>query len=68
MTHRLEHGVAVTMTQWSGTYDADQPIPWHRLSDEASVLAFGTLPPVVPPPGSFSAVGSVIRYTPTACS
>lgn len=34
------HGVAVTLTQWSGTYNADHSIPWRLLTDEASVLAF----------------------------
>src|SRR5262245_23694754 len=24
-----KHGVVVTMTQWSGTYNADQPLPWQ---------------------------------------
>ncbi|MFO0992126.1 MAG: DUF1194 domain-containing protein [Hyphomicrobiales bacterium] len=43
-----KYGVAVTMTQWSGTYDADQPIPWHRLTDEASALALADMISVVP--------------------
>jgi hypothetical protein len=34
------HGVAVTMTQWSGTYNGDHSIPWRLLTDEASVEAF----------------------------
>jgi hypothetical protein len=34
------HGVAVTLTQWSGTYNGDHSIPWRLLTDEASVEAF----------------------------
>ena len=38
-----KHGVAVTMTHWSGTYEADQPVPWQLLTDETSVLAFAEM-------------------------
>jgi hypothetical protein len=35
-----ENGIAVVMTQWSGTYRAEVPLPWRRLDDQASVLAY----------------------------
>ena len=59
-----KHGVAVTMTQWSGTYDADQPLPWHRLTDEASVLAFAELLNAVPrrAMSNFTGIGHAIAF------
>jgi hypothetical protein len=59
-----KHGVAVTMTQWSGTYDADQPLPWHRLTDQASVLAFAELLNAVPrrAMSNFTGIGHAIAF------
>lgn len=35
-----EHGVAVVMTQWSGTYRAEVPLDWRLLRDRASVAIY----------------------------
>jgi len=59
-----KHGVAVTMTQWSGTYDADQPIPWQLLTDETSSLAFSEMIDAAPRRAlsNFTALGHAIRF------
>jgi hypothetical protein len=35
-----EHGVAVVMTQWSGTYRAEVPLEWRVLRKRENVLAY----------------------------
>lgn len=59
-----DHGVAVTMTQWTGTFEAAQPLPWRLLNDEASVLAFATAVAVVPRSefGNFTGLGHAITF------
>jgi hypothetical protein len=59
-----KYGVAVTMTQWSGTYDAEQPLPWHLLTDEASALAFSEMVAAVPrrAMSNFTGIGHAINF------
>ncbi len=59
-----KYGVAVTMTQWSGTYNADQPLPWYLLTDEASVLAFSEMVAAVPrrAMSNYTAIGYAIAF------
>jgi len=59
-----KHGVAVTMTHWSGTYRAEQPVPWHLLTDEASIVAFAQLVDAAPREAlsNYTAVGHAIAF------
>jgi hypothetical protein len=59
-----DHGVAVTMTQWTGTFEAAQPLPWQLLTDEASVLAFATAVGATPRSefGNFTGIGHAIIF------
>lgn len=59
-----KHGVAVTMTHWSGTFEADQPVPWQHLTDEASALAFSEMIDTAPRRAlsNFTALGHAIGF------
>jgi Ca-activated chloride channel homolog len=59
-----DHGVAVTMTQWTGTYESAQPLPWRLLTDEASVQAFAAAVASVPRSdfGNFTGLGYAIAF------
>jgi len=59
-----DHGIAVTMTQWTGTFEAAQPLPWRWLTDEASVLAFATAIASLPRSefGNFTGIGHAIAF------
>jgi Protein of unknown function (DUF1194) len=59
------HGVAVTITQWTGTYEAAQPIPWRVLRDEADTLAFGEILAATPRQefGNYTGLGNAIAYS-----
>jgi Ca-activated chloride channel homolog len=59
-----DHGIAVTMTQWTGTFEAAQPLPWRVLTDEASVLAFATAVASAPRSefGNFTGIGHAITF------
>lgn len=59
-----DHGVAVTMTQWTGTFEAAQPLPWQLLTDDASVIAFATAVASTPRSefGNFTGLGHAILF------
>ena len=59
-----ERGVALTMTQWSGTYLSNQPLAWRLLTDAASVEA--TADEIERTPrsefGNFTSIGHAINF------
>lgn len=59
-----EHGVALTMTQWSGTYNSNQPLPWQRVSDATSIMALADEIERKPRSefGNFTAIGHAINF------
>ena len=59
-----KHGVAVTMTHWSGTYRAEQPLSWTLLTDEASVLVFAEMVSAIPRRqlSNFTGLGHAIAF------
>jgi hypothetical protein len=59
-----EHGVAITLTQWTGTYDSNTPLPWRRIREPDSVLALASEIRAMPRSefGNFTAIGHAINY------
>jgi hypothetical protein len=58
------HGVAIAMTQWSGTYRSNQPLPWRFLSDSASINALAAVIEETPRNrlGSLTGIGHAINF------
>ena len=59
-----EHGVAIVMTQWSGSRHAEVPLPWRRLSDRASVIAYADAVGQMPRAqfGNLTGLGNAISF------
>lgn len=59
-----ERGVAVVMTQWTGTRNADVPLPWRVLTDEAGAAADADALALLPRAefGNFTAIGHAISF------
>lgn len=58
------HGVALSLTQWSGTYTSNQPLPWTLLNDEASVVQMADRIAAMPRNafGNFTAIGHAVNF------
>ena len=58
------HGVAITITQWTGTYEAAQPLPWRVLRDEADAIAYAEILAQTPRQefGNYTGLGSAIAF------
>jgi hypothetical protein len=58
------NGVAVTLFQWDEVVDRQHMIPWHLLSDPASVLAFATKVEALErdPIRKFTGIGKAIEF------
>ena len=59
-----ERGVAVVMTQWTGTRNAKVPLPWRVLADDASAAAYADAVAKLPRAefGNFTAIGHAISF------
>jgi hypothetical protein len=59
-----EKGVALTLTQWSGTYMSNQPLPWQVVSDAASIEAVARQIETMPRSefGNFTGIGHAINF------
>lgn len=60
-----EHGVAVAVIEWSGTYEADQPLPWTvlRTAADARLYAASILSAPRTELGSFTGLGHAISFS-----
>jgi Ca-activated chloride channel homolog len=60
----MPHGLAVLVTQWTGTFEASEPLPWRVLRDEADVLAYATALAAAPRMefGNYTGLGNAIAY------
>ena len=58
------HGVAVLVTQWTGTFNAAVPLPWRVLRDEADTLAYAAALSAVPRMefGNYTGLGHAIAF------
>lgn len=58
------HGLAVVVTQWTGTFEAAEPLPWFVLRNEADVLAYATALAATPRMefGNYTGLGNAIAY------
>lgn len=61
---RQQKGVAVALFQWSGEPSRSHLIPWHLLTDAASVLAFAAKVETAErePQRQFTGIGKAIAY------
>jgi hypothetical protein len=61
---RQNNGVAVTLFQWDEAVDGQHMIPWHLLSDPASVLSFATKVEALErdPIRKFTGIGRAIEF------
>jgi hypothetical protein len=59
-----ERGVAVVMTQWTGTRNAKVPLAWRVLTDDASAAAYADAVARLPRAefGNFTAIGHAISF------
>jgi hypothetical protein len=59
-----ERGVAVVMTQWTGTRNAKVPLAWRVLTDDASAAAYADAVAQLPRAefGNFTAIGHAISF------
>jgi hypothetical protein len=59
-----ERGVAVVMTQWTGTRNAKVPLAWRVLTDDASAVAYADAVARLPRAefGNFTAIGHAISF------
>lgn len=59
-----ERGVAVVMTQWTGTRNAKVPLAWRVLTDDASAAAYADAVARMPRAefGNFTAIGHAISF------
>lgn len=59
-----ERGVAVVMMQWTGTRNADVPLPWRVLTDDAGAAAYADAMARLPRAefGNFTAIGHAISF------
>ncbi len=59
-----EHGVALTLTQWSGTLASNKPLPWRLLNDSASAEAMAAEIEHTPRSqfGNFTGIGHAITF------
>ncbi len=59
-----ERGVAVVMTQWTGTRNANVPLSWRVLIDAASAAAYADAVAGLPRSefGNFTAIGHAISF------
>lgn len=59
-----EHGVAVLITQWSGTRRATVPLPWTVMREEPEVFAYASQVTALQRPqlGNYTALGHAISF------
>jgi Protein of unknown function (DUF1194) len=58
------HGVAVVVTQWTGTFEAAQPLAWRVLHSEADALGFADALAAAPRMefGNYTSIGNAIAF------
>jgi hypothetical protein len=59
-----EHAVAICMTQWSGTYASNTPLPWRVVASKESILALAAEIEDTPRSefGNFTALGHAVSF------
>ncbi len=59
-----KRGVAVVMTQWTGTRNADVPLAWRVLTDDSGAAAYADAVAQLPRAefGNFTAIGHAISF------
>jgi hypothetical protein len=59
-----EHGIAITLTQWTGTYESNVPLPWRRIKESDSVTRLAEEIRTMPRSefGNFTAIGHAINF------